>query len=87
MVASPRHLDDHPLLTARHVDDLTAAVRTQSQLLTRTNELLQQIIRVLLQTRDPQPKEPSPTAPIARSGNVGIITSSRATPARRKSPR
>lgn len=84
MAVHRAHADDHPLLTARHVDNLTDAVRALTVQISRANELLQQGIRLIAQgvKIPPMPEPPPRPSPSA-------VTSARATmnPQRRRSPR
>lgn len=82
MAVHRAHADDHPLLTARHVDNLTEAVRALTQQVSRANDLLQQAIRIWAVKIPPTPAPPPRPSPSA-------VTSARATmgPQRRRAPR
>ena len=95
-MATPRALvDDHPLLTARHVDALTDAVRALTRVVSKANELIQQQIRILAERTTPTPPMPTAYKPggektptIQRPPFEATIASSRASvPQRRRRPR
>jgi hypothetical protein len=71
MAVNRANLDDHPLLTARHVDNLTQAVHTLVRVITQANGLMQQGIRLLIQrgaAPDPTPS-PASAAPASQDSS------------------
>ena len=82
--------DDHPFLTARHVDDLTSAVKTLTRTIVQLGETAQKQLAATRELngllRAAQAPEPADSRKATPAEGVSA-RSSTAHPARRKAPR